>query len=644
MTIPRFIAPQLATLVEGPPEGPEWLHETKFDGYRAIACVGDGHAIIRTRSGLNWTDKFPGLVKPLATLRCQSAVLDGEIAVLDAAGHTNFGELQNVISQGRGRVRYYVFDLLFLNGDDLRGLPLIERKQKLAKLLSRSKRGALVYSRHVRGNGAAAFKRACRRKLEGIVSKSADDRYRSGRTRSWLKSKCGIEQEFIVVGWRPSSKAGRPFSSVLLAVRDHGRLRYCGRVGTGYTHARLGDLAEKFRRFARKSPAVRGIPETIARDAHFLKPVLVAEVALRGWTRDGLVRQSSFKGLRSDKPAHSVVREKPMQTAKAVKRTRAQRARSKRTTARRPAKKSGAKRRGAKPGPGGAPEIIEGVHVTHPDRVLFAAQGITKRQLIDYYRKVAGLMLPHIAGRPLALVRCPQGSSGQCFFQKHASPGWPEQFQEIHIREKSVAGKYLYITSKRGLVAAAQMDILELHLWGSHVDDVDLPDRMVFDLDPSPGLSFNKVKEAARDLKEYLARAGLHSFPMVTGGKGIHVLVPLQRRHRWQEQREFAEALARLMAEESPHRYVANMSKAKRRGKIFIDYLRNQRGATAIAPYSTRARGGASVALPMSWPALARAESAHAASVNDTVQIARALSAWPGYFSIRQGLPHRLPK
>jgi len=645
MTMPRFIAPQLATLVEGPPEGNDWLHEVKFDGYRAVTCIGDGRVAIRTRNGLDWTDKFKPLVEPLSKLKCKNAVLDGEVAVADGSGHTSFGALQNAISEGKGRFGYYLFDILHLDGEDLRELPLRERKARLKKLLARSGlHNGLHYSTHIEGHGESAFKEACKHKLEGIVSKRADDIYHSGRTTSWLKSKCGIEQEFVVIGWRPSKKAGRPFSSILLGVREHGQLRYAGRVGTGYTEARLGDLAEKFRRYARNSPPVEGIPREIMRDARFLKPVLVAEVALRGWTRDGLVRQGSFKGLRSDKPARAVVREKPMPTAKAVKRTGAQRTHTTKRAAKRPAHravaKSGAKRRASTSDPADGSDAIGGVHITHPERVLFGALNITKQDLIDYYIKVADLMLPHIVGRPLALVRSPHGAGGERFFQKHASAGWPSQFAEISIKEKSGSDKYLYIENVQGLVAAAQMDVLELHLWGSRVDDVEKPDRMVFDLDPAEGLDFARVKEAAKELRDRLADLNLKSFAMVTGGKGVHVVVPLQRRHTWDQHREFAEALARLMAEEHPDRYVANMSKAKRRGKIFIDYLRNQRGSTAIAPYSTRARPDASVALPVSWPALARLSSARPASVKDAARIVRDGDPWPGYFSLRQGLPH----
>jgi len=303
-----------------------------------------------------------------------------------------------------------------------------------------------------------------------------------------------------------------------------------------------------------------------------------------------------------------------------------------------PAAKARPPRASANAGKGS--DEIAGVHITHPDRVMFASQGITKRELIDYYLAVADRMLPHIAGRPLALVRCPQGSGKECFFQKHASPGWPHLFKTIDIKEKSATREYLYIEDESGLVAAAQMGVLELHLWGSHADDVEHPDRLVLDLDPDEGLDFAAVKDAARDLKKRLEDVGLQSFPMLTGGKGIHVVVPVKPGHTWDEHRNFAEAMARLMAEQEPDRYVANMSKAKRRGKIFVDYLRNTRGATAIAPYSTRSRPGAFVALPVSWAALGRAENAHPMSVAEAAKkIARADDPWPDYFKLKQALP-----
>jgi bifunctional non-homologous end joining protein LigD len=436
-----------------------------------------------------------------------------------------------------------------------------------------------------------------------------------------LKTKCGHEQEFVVIGWRPSSKAGRPFSSLLLGLREGGKLRYAGRVGSGYSSRRLDALAAEFRKRARKTPPVDDVPPSIARRAKFIEPELVAEIAFRGWTREGLVRQGSFKGLRGDKPAREIVRERPMAKRKAM-----------------------ASATKAKATHDDGAEEIAGVRVTHPDRVLFPAQGITKRELIAHYLAVADAMLPHVANRPISLVRCPQGSGKACFFQKHASDGFPDDFKAVRIKEKSGTDRYLYIEDERGLVASVQMGVLELHLWGCHVDDVEKPDRMIFDLDPDEGLGFEHVREAAKELRERLKQAGLQTVPLVTGGKGVHVIAPLMRGHSWEAHRDFAEALARVMAQESPDRYVANMAKAKRRGKIFIDYLRNTRGATAIAPFSTRARPGAYFAMPVSWPQLARLKDAHPAAVGEAKRFlggrARWRDPWPDYFKLKQKLPN----
>ncbi|MCF8478776.1 MAG: DNA ligase D, partial [Pseudolabrys sp.] len=615
--LPSFVKPQLATLVDVPPSGGDWIHEIKYDGYRAQAAIADGTVVIRTRNGLDWTDKFASLVPALSALPCRSALLDGEIAVADAQGHTDFGKLQDALSNGRGGLSYFVFDLLALDGADLRKRPLIERKDALRDLLKKSG-SPLTFSDHVDGAGDRVFQHACDLKLEGIISKRSGDPYRSGRTTSWLKTKCGMAQEFVIVGWQPSRKKSRPFASILLAVRDENALRYAGRVGSGFSDRTLDRLSKVFAQYARKKSPIDDIPAAIARGARFLEPALVAEIAFRGWTRDGLVRQGSFKGLRADKPARAIVKEKPMSV-----------------------KKAAAKKGRPAPRPGDdETDQFAGVHVTHPDRVLFPGQGVTKRALIDYYLGVADRMLPHVAGRPLSLVRCPRGSEKDCFFQKHASPGWPDEFKHVRIREKSGNDDYLYIEDERGLVAAAQMGVLELHIWGSRVDDVEHPDRLVFDFDPDETLPFAAVKKAAQAMKARLEALGLQSFPMVTGGKGIHVVVPLTPGHAWDRHREFAEALARVMAEDEPERFVATMSKAKRKGKIFIDYLRNQRGATAIAPYSSRARKGAHIALPVSWRGLSRLDTPHPMSVTDApARLRRAAEAWPDYFDVRQKLP-----
>ena len=611
LKLPAFVSPQLATLVDAPPSERDWLHEIKYDGYRALASLAGGEVVIRTRNGLDWTDRFRSLVEPLSKLPCDSALLDGEIAVADDKGHTDFGALQDALFEGRANFGYYIFDLLHLDGKDLRKRPLIERKRLLEKLLAKGpKQGRLIYSSHVAGKGEQVYQHACDLKLEGIISKRAGDPYRSGRTRSWLKIKCGMAQEFVIIGWQPSDKPRRPFSSILLAVREEGELRYCGRVGTGYSDTRLDELAALFKKYARDDAPVDGVPREFARHARWVEPVLVAEVAFRGWTKDGIVRQGSFKGLRADKPARAIVRERPMPKAEAVKSADSK-------------------------------DEIAGVRVTHPDRVLFPDRKLAKRDVIEYYVSVADYMLPHVEGRPLALLRCPDGLAKACFFQKHASPGWPDLFGKIRIKEKSRTDEHLYVEDVQGLVGAAQMGVLELHVWGARVDKVELPDRLVFDLDPDEEVAFGKVREGARELKDRLKKLALESFPLATGGKGIHVVVPLARKHSWDEHRDFAEALARLMAEDSPERYVANMSKAKRKGKIFVDYLRNQRGSTAIAPFSTRAREGAYVALPVSWRSLSGLKNAHPARIGDPARaFAAAGKAWEGYFEVRQRLPN----
>jgi bifunctional non-homologous end joining protein LigD len=564
-------------------------------------------------------------VPALSELPCDSALLDGEIVVADAEGHTDFGALQNALTEGGAGISYCLFDLLELDGEDLRKRPLDERKEKLAQLL-KGVAAPLSYSDHMKGSGEEVFSHACRIKLEGIVSKRRDAPYVSGRSQTWLKSKCGMEQEFVIIGWRPSDKPRRPFRSLLLALREDGELRYAGRVGSGYSGERLDDLSARFGKLERKGSPATGVPRDIARHARFLEPSLVAQIAFRGWTRDNLVRQGSFKGLRTDKPASEIVREQPMPKAKAVKRAKAEVAK---TPKRRAAR---AKTHGDEAGE------FAGVRVTHPDRVLFEAQGVTKRDLIDYYLSVSDLILPHVANRPLSLVRCPQGSSGECFFQKHASAGFPGEFGHIRIKEKSATREYMTIEDERGLVAAVQVGTLELHVWGSHTDTLEKPDRMVFDFDPDEGLAFARVRDAAKDMRERLKQLGLESFPMATGGKGIHVVVPLVPKHSWDEHRNFAEALARVMEDEEPDRFVANMSKAKRKGRIFVDYLRNGRGATAISPYSTRARPGAHVATPVSWQQLSRLKDAHPASIRDARKLLKA-DPWPDYERVKQALP-----
>ncbi len=618
---PAFAAPQLATLAESPPAGETWLHEIKFDGYRAVAAIGGGRARIHTRTGLDWTDRFRSLVWPLADLPCRSALIDGEAVARDEEGRSSFGRLQEAIAEGRDDIVYYAFDLIALDGKDLRKTPLIERKKRLAALLD-GLPPPIFYSDHVVGHGAETFARACDMDLEGIVSKRADAPYRSGRTKSWMKIKCGRGQELIVIGWQPSAVRGRPFASLLVATRDEDRLTYRGRVGSGFGEREFKVLWPALERRAVKTPPADDVPADIRRRARFVTPELVIEIAFAGWTDEGYVRQAAFKGLRQDKPANQIRREM-----------------SKQPSSKRPAQPS-AVVSVDKTGEDGAIEI-EGVRVTHPDRVVFAGQAITKRRLVDYYLAVKDQILPHVAERPLSLVRFPSGAEGDGFFQKHASPGFPDAFRPITVQEKEGKGQYLYIEDERGLVAAVQMGVLELHIWGAHNKTLEQPDRLVFDLDPDEAVEFATVRDAASEMRDRLKTLGLETFPMATGGKGIHVVVPLTPHHGWADIRAFAEAMARTLAAENPDRYLAEMSKARRKNRIFIDYLRNARGATAIAPFSTRARKGAPLAWPISWTALARLPSAHEATVENAARLLlrRKKDPWSGYFEVDQVLP-----
>jgi len=625
---PKFVAPQLCILVEAVPEGDALLHEIKFDGYRAVSAIAGRKVVICTRKGLDWTDKFPSLASALADLPCRSALIDGEIAVADEGGATDFGALQSAIGKGGKGASYYIFDLLSLDGKDLSGKPLLERKGRLEGLLADlPKNGPLFYSDHVIGGGSAVFDEACDLRLEGVVSKRVDAPYRSGRSHDWVKVKCGMGQEFVIVGWRPSKVKGRPFSSLLLAVMEDGKLSYRGRVGSGFGEAELKRVwAELKTRKVKRAPPM-GIPAAMARDACLVKPELVAEIAFRGWTGEGMVRQGSFKGLRTDKKPSEIVAERPAEERKSM--------------AERSGKADKGKTANAGSNNGSGNPAIAGVHLTHADRVLYPEQGVTKRALAYYYLAVADLMLPHLAERPVSLVRCPRGAGGECFFQKHASKGFPDAFHRVRTREKSGSDEYVYVDDAAGLVAATQMGVLELHIWGSHIDTLEKPDRMAFDLDPDAAVDFAEVRSAALQLRNHLEGLGLRSFPMATGGKGIHVVVPLMPKHGWDDVKEFSETVARSFAEVNPERYLAKASKTARKGRIFIDYLRNARGATAIAPFSSRAKAGAPVAWPISWQQLQRLKNAQPTSVATAMRRLkrRKKDPWAGYFDVDQILP-----
>ncbi len=561
--MPKFRAPQKATLVDSVPAGAGWLHEMKYDGYRCLIALGRGAARIYTRTGLDWTDKFPEIAEAARTLHDGTALLDGEIVALDDQGNTGFSALQQAISEGGRGLTAFLFDALEIDGKRLEALPNIERKQRLAALLGAGAPPFILYADHVLGKGERLLEAMCGAGQEGIISKKADAPYRGARTRNWLKVKCTRRQEFVILGWSESDKKGRGFRSLLLGLHEKGKLLYAGKVGTGFSTALQHDLRARLERLEVKKPPAE-VPRAEARGAHWVKPELVAEIAFAELTADKVVRHASFLGLRGDKRAKEVVAEMPQQ-----------------------------------------PPAADDVTISSPDRVIFPDAKVTKGQLADYYRALGAPMIVWAAKRPVSLVRCPQGRGKHCFFQKHDSGSFGPHVKHVPIREKDGGTEdYLYVEDVAGIVACVQMGTIELHGWGSKVGAIEQPDRLVFDLDPDVGLDFAAVRKAAKDLKRHLADIGLVTFPMLTGGKGVHVIVPLTPKAKWPAVKDFAQRFALALAEAEPERFTAALSKAKRTGRIFIDYLRNQRGSTAILPYSARAREGAPVAAPIHWEEL----------------------------------------
>jgi bifunctional non-homologous end joining protein LigD len=614
--LPRAVEPELATLVSAPPAGAQWLHEIKFDGYRVVCEVRRGKARLLTRHGKDWTDRFAPVAAAAAELPVDTAILDGEVTVLLADGKTSFQALQETFGdggggdRGRGRLEgggamvYFVFDLLYLDGYDLRPAPLAQRKEALRGLLEAAGiaagDGPIRWSDHVAGQGEDFYRQACRFGLEGIVSKRADLAYRSGRGKDWLKVKCLQRQELVIGGFTEPEGARAGLGALLLGVHEGGRLVYAGKVGTGFTAQALLDLRRRLERLERQSPPFANPPRGAeARGAHWVAPKLVCEVAFAEWTRDGYLRHPTFQGLREDKAAAEVRRElpEPPPAAKAGSAAKAPRRSSggaKQATAVKTVKSSRA----------AGPAAVAGVRLTHPDKVLYPGRGLTKLDLAQYYERIAEWILPHLVNRPLVLVRCPEGQGGECFYQKHLTEQFPAAVLRVAVEEGGKTVPYGAVDSLPGLISLVQMGALELHVWGAHRDQIERPDYAVFDLDPDVGLPWERVAEAALGLRDLLAEAGLRSFLKTTGGKGLHVVLPLARRHTWDELKAFTRAVVEGMVAGQPDRYTSNPLKARRKGRIFVDYLRNGRGATSIGAYSSRSRPGAPVSTPLAWEEL----------------------------------------
>lgn len=567
---PRFRKAQLATLRDRPPEGAEWRHEAKFDGYRCLIAVGKGGVRLYTRNGKDWTDRFGPLRAPAAALDCQSALIDGEVIAHDRG---DFSALQKALKTGDDLL-YFAFDCLNLDGVDMTAKPLKKRRAALEKLLAKAPpRGPIRLSPIVGGDGAEALARICEAGGEGVVSKCIHAPYRGGRATAWIKSKCIRRAEFVVVGWSPSEKSGRPFASLLVGSYEDGELVYRGRVGSGFDGDDFDELQAALSKLKRRTPPFEDASAGATRSARWVTPKVVVETQYAEFTADGLIRHGVYKGIREDKEAMSV-------SAKAESR------------------QDGASK-------------IGGVAISHAGRVVFPDAKLTKGDVAAHYDRVAERLLLHAGERPASLLRCPDGVGGECFFQKHAGKGFPDAVKRIAIEEKAgERADYMLFPSREAILGAAQMGAIEFHIWGAAKDRLERPDRLVFDLDPDEGLGFDAVKAAAGEIREELKELGLPSAPMVTGGKGVHVVTPLRRISGWETVSMFARTFAHVMASRSPDRYTATMSKAKRKGRIFIDWLRNEHGATAIAPYAMRARPGAPVATPVSWEELGGLERA----------------------------------
>lgn len=618
---PGFIPPQLCLLVDSPPKGKNYVHEIKFDGYRLQPHIKDGTVKIFTRNGHDWTHKFERLAESLAELDCENAILDGEAVVQDKEGKSDFGLLQGALSEkDDSKIKFFAFDCLFLDGEDLRPFSLRERKDRLKKILTKKKKNLhkiVQYSEDVDQDGESFFELTCKHNLEGIISKDADAPFTKGRTKVWTKTKCLQRQELVIGGYTTGKGSrGAELGALLLGVYDKKKFRYVGKVGTGFSRQTLKDLKDKVKRFEQARSAF-DLNSPKGKDIHWLKPKLVAEVSFTEWTGEKSLRHPVFVGLREDKSSSEIVIEKEVHLTEG---------RGKKENSR--AKKFW------------GPESETNVKLSNPDKILFAKEGITKQDIADFYNRIADHMLPFMADRPLSLVRCPNGSSEQCFYQKHPGPGQaPEAyFSHFKVKEKNKTETYMALNSRDGLRQLVQMNAFEIHVWNCHYETLMNPDQIVMDFDPDPSVPFKEVVKAALQMKKILDSLKLKSFVKTTGGKGLHVHIPFEALYSWDQVKSFAKALADQMVAQNPEMFLSNMSKEKRKGKIFVDYLRNSFGATAIAPYSIRAKEIASVAMPVEWSELERLKSGDQFTMKKALLKikTRTKDPWKDFFKVKQ--------
>jgi bifunctional non-homologous end joining protein LigD len=606
----------------------------KLDGYRIQLHVkeekpGERTTIIYTRGGLDWTHRMPDIAETAARLPVKNALVDGEVVVLDASGKTSFADLQAAFQgEKQAHLTYFAFDLLHLDGHNLRDLSLEKRKSILEGLLGELDDDSILrFSAHIRARGEETFRNACKLGAEGIVSKLATSKYISGRSKTWLKEKCIHQQELVIGGFTPPTKGGPGVGSLLLGYYQDGKLMYAGRTGTGFTQATQRTLRKRLDELQQTKAPFSELTADAKKDAVWVKPELVAEVQFATWTGDHRVRQASFQGLREDKAAKEIRREEPVAMPKP---SRGSKDKPPAASSEKPDNKSAG--------------VIGGLRLTHPDKILDEEAKLTKQQLAEYYFEVAEHLLPHIAGRPLSIVRCPEGIGSPCFFQKHVGQGVAKGIASVSVPNKKGGGseEYITVSTQEGLVGLAQMGVLEIHPWGSRNDSLETPDQMIFDLDPDAAIEWKTLVESANEVRDVLKQLGLVSFVKSTGGKGLHVVAPIQPKREWGEVKEFTRNVASVLEAARPDRYLIKMTKSARTGRIFLDYLRNDRGSTAVAPYSPRARKGVRVAIPMRWEELGQGNPTDFAVTNfDTWKKRLKADPWEDLLHTKQELTEK---
>jgi bifunctional non-homologous end joining protein LigD len=611
--LPQFVSPQLATLVSEPPKTGDWVYEVKHDGYRMMARISGKGARLFTRSGKEWTEKLPHLARALPKLGLDDTWLDGEIVVLRPDGRSSFQLLQNAFeAHANSKIVYFVFDAPFLEGLDLRQLPLRERKKRLKEALAKKPQSSIRFSDDLSGTAQEVLDHACKLGLEGLIGKQAESVYVAGRTKSWIKLKCRLRQDFVIVGYTAPGGSRHGFGALLLGVYERpGKLVYAGKVGTGFDDEMLGKLTKKFAAYKRPDSALENPPRE--KGVQWLRPVLVCEIAFTERTDEGVIRQGSFMGLREDIPAKSVGLEraqKPPETGGGEK---------SRTTA--------------------SDSTVQGIKISHPDRLIWPSLNISKVELARYCEAIGEWLVPHVANRPLTLVRCPDGAEKECFYQRHlnmgASPGDVLTFKRL----RSSKGHYIYVNTLAGVISVVQNGAVEFHTWGATVPDAQHPDRITMDLDPDPDLPWRKLVEATNLTRTLIEGLKLKCFLKTTGGKGLHVVFPIQRRNSWDEVKAFAEGIAKFLVKANPKLFTAKISKQSRGGKIFVDYLRNAETASAVAAYSPRARPGAHVSTPLSWDELDDTDIRGAFTVKNVPQrLSGGADPWADYANTRQSI------